>query len=111
MKLNLAVDEIDDPIDGNPAVAVNPRHDLPVVVQAGIGDFDDERDVRRLGVAPGVVANASPGDREIGLGLPRAAGDSNRLLHAAGAGSKLPATKREQALALQIRAQSDREAL
>ena len=50
--LDLAVDQVDDPVDRDPRGPVDLGGILPIVRQARIGDLDHQRDVARPGWPP-----------------------------------------------------------
>ena len=64
----MAVDQVDDPVDGDAGVPINLGHHS-IVREAGLGDLDDEGDVGRPGMAIRIIPDAAPDHASVGLGL------------------------------------------
>ena len=77
--LDLAMDQVDDPVDRDPGRAVDLGRHPAILRQAGVGDLDDQGDVVRTGMPVLVVADRPPHDATIGLGLAGLTGEPDRL--------------------------------
>jgi hypothetical protein len=78
--LDLAVHQVDDPVERDARAAVDLRQ-LAVIIQAGIGDLDDQGDIGRARVSSAVIAGAPAGDASIrfGFAIATRAGDPDGL--------------------------------
>ena len=77
--LDLAIDQVDDPVDRDPGGPVDLGGQRAVIRQAGVGDLDDQGDFVRPGVVILVIADRPPDDAAIGLGFAVPAGEPDRL--------------------------------
>ncbi len=61
--------EIDDPIGGDARAGITPELDAAIALQAAVGDFDDKRDVGRVGMCLGVIFNGPLDNRAVRFGF------------------------------------------
>ena len=83
MDLDLAMDQVDDPVDRNPSAGIRGALVGPVIVERRERDLDQEQHVAGLRDSEGIVLSGTSSDRDVRLRLV-VAGNSDRLLRAPG---------------------------
>src|SRR5579883_1495660 len=90
--LDLAVDQVDDPVDRDPRRPRELGAVCPIVHQAGVGDLGNHRDIARAGMVTPVIPGRPPHDAMIGLRLADLDGKADGLVRA-----QMPAGRDEAA--------------
>ena len=69
VNLDLAVNQVDDPVDRDPSVGIGKQFLGPIPGQAALGNLDDEGDVTRAGMMVRVGGVCASDHGDIGLRL------------------------------------------
>lgn len=70
VNLDLVIDQVDDPIAHNSRPGVAAEFDAAIAVERGIGNLDNQSDLRRCGMSGSIVIDRPPGDQTIRFGFP-----------------------------------------